>query len=590
MPIKIKKEKILTMNKELFKSFAKGDSKRTSEITPGNAVIYNRVSTKEQEDNQSLGHQLESCKRYAERYNLNIITEPFGGVFESAKTDKERKEFNKMLTFIKRNKKLNIKYAIVWSTSRFSRTGSTVVLEDLEDMGVIVLSATSNYNPKTPSGKFNQRIELANAAFDNEMKSQQTKELGKAALLKGRWIGKAPRGYDQKTTKAKQVITINEEGKFIKKAFHWKADEKLTNQEIIQRLAKLGYHITKQKLSEVLKNPFYCGWMVHNFLNGEPQKGNHPPIISEETFLKANDVLNLRYTGGYEQKKEKEWSPLTGTLKCPHCKENLTSSLSTKMKKKYNREVGYYACSNSKCIGTFNKNVKDVHHSFKDYLSNFSINDISKDVFEKQLHKLFNNLHKQDKSSAQQMKTEVTKLRTQLKIMESNWALETHPKKKDILWYNIENTEKRIVDIEKEIDKHENSILNLNTYLKYAIDMVYNPLIMWDEIELGDKQRFQNLIFPKGIIYNKENSHIEPLSLNNFFNIKGNNTVNYLGKEKGLNSEKSVKSPYVLGAGTIPVNQEKLRIDNVSVFQCFICFSTFLFSFILILFCYLVHL
>ena len=81
--------------------------------------------------------------------------------------------------------------------------------------------------------------------------------------------------------------------------------------------------------------------------------------------------------------------------------------------------------------------------------------------------------------------------------------------------------------------------------------MVYNPLIMWNEIELGDKQRFQNLIFPKGIIYNKENSHIEPLSLNNFFNIKGNNTVNYLGKEKGLNSEKSVKSPYVLGAGVV---------------------------------------
>jgi DNA invertase Pin-like site-specific DNA recombinase len=537
------------MNKELFKNFAKGDSASTLDITPGNAVIYNRVSTKEQEDNQSLGHQLESCKRYAERYNLNIITEPFGGVFESAKTDKERKEFNKMLTFIKKNKKLNIKYAIVWSTSRFSRTGSTVVLEDLYDMGVIVLSATSNYNPKTPSGKFNQRIELANAAFDNEMKSQQTKELGRAALLKGRWIGKAIRGYDQVTTKAKQTITINAEGKFIKKAFHWKADEKLTNTEIMQKLNKLGFEVKhKQEISKMLKNPFYCGWMVHNFLDGEAVKGNHPPIVSEETFLKANEVLNTKYTSGYEQKKEKEWSPLTGTLKCPHCKENLTSSLSTKMKKKYNREVGYYACSNSKCIGKFNKSVKDVHHSFQEYLLGISVQGISKDIFEKQLYKLFNNLTKQDKSNAQQMKTHVSKLRTQLKTMENNWALETHHKKKDILWNNIEDTEKRIVDIEKEIDKHENSILNLDTYLKYAVDIIYNPLKMWEEIELGDKQRFQNLIFPEGIIYDKENSHIEPLSVNNFFNIKHSNTVDYLGKEKGLNSEKTVKSPYVLGA------------------------------------------
>lgn len=37
--------------------------------------------------------------------------------------------------------------------------------------------------------------------------------------------------------------------------------------------------------------------MVHNFLNGEIVNGNHPPIISEETFLKANEALSLKYTG-----------------------------------------------------------------------------------------------------------------------------------------------------------------------------------------------------------------------------------------------------------------------------------------------------
>lgn len=545
------------MYKELFKGFVKGDSTTTTDITPGNAVIYNRVSTKEQEDNQSLGHQLESCKRYAERYNLNIITDPFGGVFESAKTDKERKEFNKMLTFIKKNKKLNIKYAIVWSTSRFSRTGSTVVLEDLEDMGVIVLSATSNYNPKTPSGKFNQRIELANAAFDNETKSQQTKELGRAALLKGRWIGKAPRGYDQKTTKKKQTITINNEGKFIKKAFHWKADEKLTNQEIIQHLAKLGYHITKQKLSEVLKNPFYCGKMVHNFLNGEIADGNHPPIISEETFLKANEVLSSKYTGGYEQKKEKEWAVLLGTLKCPCCGYNATASMSTKMKKKYNREVYYYVCSRKGC--KFNNQVIKIHEVFKDYLSNLSVNGISKDVFEKQLTKVFNNQTKQDKLDTQQMKAEASKLRSQLKQMEKDWALETHLKKKDILWSNIEDTEKKIVEIENEIDKHESSMLNLDTYLKYAINMVYNPLKMWDKVDLGDKQRFQNLMFPKGIVFHKENSHIEPLEVNSFFNVKSYNIGDCSKKEMGFSSKKTVKSQNVLGAGTQSEKQRKIK-------------------------------
>jgi DNA invertase Pin-like site-specific DNA recombinase len=297
----------IEMNNTDLKQFAKGN-KVTKDITPGNAVVYNRVSSKEQEENQSLKVQMEACNTYAARNNLNIVA-TFGGTYESAKSDKERKEFNRMLTFIRKNKKLNIKYVVVYRTSRFSRTGSTTIVEELEAMGIVVLSAMSNYNAKTAAGKFCQRMELATAAFENEEKSQLTKELGRAALLKGRWIGKAPRGYDQKTTKAQQTITINKEGPFIKKAFHWKAEEKLTNEEIRLRLEKLGYYITKQKLSELLKNPFYCGLMVHNFLNGEIVKGNHPAIISEETFLKANEVLNSKYTGGYEQKLVKEWSP-----------------------------------------------------------------------------------------------------------------------------------------------------------------------------------------------------------------------------------------------------------------------------------------
>jgi hypothetical protein len=82
----------------------------------------------------------------------------------------------------------------------------------------------------------------------------------------------------------------------------------------------------------MLKNPFYCGLMVHNFLNGEIVPGNHPAIITEETFLKANEVLSSKYTGGYEQKMQKEWAPLLGTLKCPCCGYNVSASISTKMK------------------------------------------------------------------------------------------------------------------------------------------------------------------------------------------------------------------------------------------------------------------
>lgn len=110
-----------------------------------------------------------------------------------------------MLDFIKKsNKKGNtqkVDVVIVFSTSRFSRTGSTTIIEEVEARGAYVVSATSSYDPRTAVGKYMQLMELANARFQNDEKRATTIENSIKALLKGRWIGKAPRGYDQRTTK-----------------------------------------------------------------------------------------------------------------------------------------------------------------------------------------------------------------------------------------------------------------------------------------------------------------------------------------------------------------------------------------------------
>lgn len=108
------------MNETLeLKSFAKGEKKK-EEIKGGNAIIYTRVSSSEQVDGQSLEVQQDKCREYAQSHSYTVIAE-FGGTYESAKSDKERKEFNRMLDFIKKsNKKGNtqkVDVVIVFSTS-----------------------------------------------------------------------------------------------------------------------------------------------------------------------------------------------------------------------------------------------------------------------------------------------------------------------------------------------------------------------------------------------------------------------------------------------------------------------------------------
>lgn len=55
-------------------------------------------------------------------------------------------------------------------------------------------------------------------------------------------------------------------------------------------------------------------------------------------------------------------------------------------------------------------------------------------------------------------------------------------------------------------------------------------LKLWQLGNLGNKKRIQNLIFPDGLVYDKENDDIEPLSKNEFLFVFDLKSMGY--KEK----------------------------------------------------------
>src|SRR6185437_7850239 len=140
--------------------------------------------------------------------------------------------------------------------------------------------------------------------YDNDLRRQKCTAGMKEMLLNGYWCAKAPLGYDQITRKKRenltldqrQKITVNETGKLIRKAFYWKAEDRLSNAEILQRLKNLGFKIHKQKLTKILNNPFYCGIMSHNILNGQVIEGKHEKLVSKEIFLLANSIKGRNIT------------------------------------------------------------------------------------------------------------------------------------------------------------------------------------------------------------------------------------------------------------------------------------------------------
>ena len=94
----------MTSEEKLIASrFGKYSPSTIKKVESNLAVMYTRVSGKEQYDkNMSIDTQANAIKEFAQRHNLSIV-HSFGGTYESAKTD-GRKEFQRMLDFIKSSK------------------------------------------------------------------------------------------------------------------------------------------------------------------------------------------------------------------------------------------------------------------------------------------------------------------------------------------------------------------------------------------------------------------------------------------------------------------------------------------------------
>jgi site-specific DNA recombinase len=81
------------------------------------AVIYVRVSTKEQTENLSLPTQLRACEEYC-RQGYEVV-ERFHEEGESAKTT-DRSQLQKLLTFCRLNKG-RVHFVVVFNLTRFAR-------------------------------------------------------------------------------------------------------------------------------------------------------------------------------------------------------------------------------------------------------------------------------------------------------------------------------------------------------------------------------------------------------------------------------------------------------------------------------------
>lgn len=521
----------------LFQQFGKRSHEVVKIEDTKNVVVYTRVSSKEQADkNLSLETQKKAIEEYTIRNGLTISAY-FGGTYESAKTD-GRKEFSRMLEFIKRNKR-TISQLLVYSIDRFSRTGGAAIklATDLrEQYGISVFAVTQPTDTSNPSGVLHQNIQLLFSEYDNQLRKQKIVAGMKNKLEKGIWVLKAPQGYDNVTINGERKIVLNDEGKRLKKAFQWKLAG-YSNTEILEKLEGVGIFLYPQQLCRIFANPFYCGYITHGLLEGKIVEGVHEKLITPEQFLHINEIRQQSPQYGVKHESENDNVPLRRFIKCDVCGTPFTGYI-VKKKKLY-----YYKCRTKGC--KCNVSAKTFNSMFAQVLETFRVTpDMQNPLLFSLIHK-FEESVKGDREQGKELKEQLKEIDTNLETIEEDfWVRKTLDKgrydnfrakyndQKETILKNLRDCAVSISNLENELEKLLRGCENINE--------------IWASAKFADKEIIQNIIFPSGLVYDRKNKGFRTEEINEVFQHIAREMGNLDDNKKGLTPFLWDKSSWVV--------------------------------------------
>jgi len=489
-----------TNNESLLKQFAKGKGAEEKGFSVQNCVIYTRVSSKEQMDtNQSLEWQKKYCMEYAIKNKLDIKGY-FGGTYESAKSD-ERKEFTRMLKFVKASKE-KISFILVYSLDRFSRTGDSAIFiaGELKKTGVNIMAVTQPIDTNSHAGALQQNIQFIFGKYDNDLRRQKTIDGMREKLLRGEWIGHAPTGYSFVKGAEKQTIIINEKGALVKQAFVWRANG-MTYDQISEKLKHMGLTLPKQTLGDIYRNPFYCGFMCHNLLNGEVVKGKHPALIDEDLFLRANE---LKGTDGYKTNKANDNLPLKVFVKDAETGAPFTGYI---VKKK-----GLYYYKVNRIGIKINRSIKIMHDKFEELLSNYTIESAHVEPLAIQLRYTWENLTETNTSEKKALSLKLNEVEEEFYNLRKRHAIGSVSL--DIYEEFSAEMKVRKESILGDLEKLNQKLSNPKELIQFTCGLASNLAPVWASGDYYQKQIFQNVLFPEGLVYDSKIEHYRTPKIN----------------------------------------------------------------------------
>jgi len=287
---------------------------------PQSAVVYARVSSKEQErEGYSIPAQLKLLKEYARVQGFNIVRE-----YVDVETAKQtgRASFSKMAEYLKT--KRSVRVLLVEKTDRLYRNLKDWVTLDEMDLEIhvvkesVILSRDSRSSEKFMHGI---KVLMAKNYIDNLSEEARKGMLEKAE--QGIWPTKAPLGYRNVAgPNGKKVIEPDPEvAPIIARLFEWYATGEVSLKEAASKAANAGLKYRRtgatvpvSTVHMIMRNRLYIGEFMWN---GRLYQGRHAPLITRQLWERVQSVLAGR--NAKKQRGSEQRFAFSGLITCGHC-------------------------------------------------------------------------------------------------------------------------------------------------------------------------------------------------------------------------------------------------------------------------------
>lgn len=466
------------------------------------AVLYLRVSERDQVDGYSLDVQDRLCREWCAR-NGYEVAEVFSEQGESAKTA-ERTQLRRMIDSLRR-RVAGVEVVVVKDFSRFARRSEDhhVLRAVLRRLGVAVVSVTEPADD-SPAGRLMEAMLAGMHQFENDLRGERVRGCMQAALSAGRWVFQAPLGYawlpgDEKG----RVIAVDpERAPLVRMAFELIAEGTCNSAEALRRVNRAGLRtrrgrpVSKQAFSDMLRLPIYYGRVVYPPW-GIDVDGKHEAIVQPMVWHRAQRVLDGRAPAPASRGKRLDHPdfPLRRFVLCGACGTPLTAEWARGRSARY----PYYRCRRSDCRAV-RARKDDFEEEFVAFLRRLQPTRGYMELLRLIVVDVWSGERTAARDEARRQQRRAAELRERKDRLVEAYLFERSIDR-DTYERLLAGITVDLADAEMASEEARGEEIDVDALLDYAIAVLTRADRLWREAAPEIQRRFERALFPGGVEY-----------------------------------------------------------------------------------------